>query len=712
MFTVEDLFHRLSSGATGVKRTGAFVEPSATPAASGHTLDQLMALAPAQDDASGAAASEVVENHTFWSLRSGAWGLKTGSLTARTIADSTTNFGAGYFPSTDLRSVDADLAAGNILAGVSFFGIAGDGMVKNTSTGDATANDLVSGKKGYVNGSLITGALSSGSNVSSTSLVTTLPDGEYSGKTVTLTDTNLSAANIRSGKTIFGVTGSAAIATGAATASQVLSGKTFSNASGSGTGAMASNAAATYTPTTSAQTIPQGYHTGSDLVSGDANLLSSNIRASVSLFGVSGATNLLDTGAATAQPYDIQHGKTAYVAGALVTGVYDPGRPPASAPMTGQQQCSDPGAATTYALTACASCTGDCYGQDGMLGVGAGKVYPRFVNNGDGAMRDNLTGLIWLKNANCTTFSSSDDSTTNERMWTNALTAANSLASGYCGLTDGSVAGQWRLPNANELRSLFDRNYTYPALSNNAGTGKWTGAADEFTDVQTNYWTSSTSPYSAGAAIRVAFSGSIESYSKFQDYKVWPVRDSQSASAQAGRPAPVPASGQTGCWDGSGSSVSCSGTGQDGELRKGVVWPNPRFAVSSDTLSVTDKLTGLMWRRDGGSASLLTWADAFAFVTACNTAAYGGYRDWRLPSINELQSLNHGMGAPTVPNTAGTGVWTTNDPFSALYSPYWSSTTDVDRPTYAWLWAADFGKTSSDVKASTKGYAWPVRGGQ
>ena len=49
-------------------------------------------------------------------------------------------------------------------------------------------------------------------------------------------------------------------------------------------------------------------------------------------------------------------------------------------------------------------------------------------------------------------------------MWQEALDAANTLASGSCGLSDGSMAGDWRLPNVNELRSLIDWGNFSPAL--------------------------------------------------------------------------------------------------------------------------------------------------------------------------------------------------------------------------------------------------------
>jgi hypothetical protein len=44
--------------------------------------------------------------------------------------------------------------------------------------------------------------------------------------------------------------------------------------------------------------------------------------------------------------------------------------------------------------------------------------------------------------------------------WAGAVAAVNSLASGQCGLTDGSSVGSWRMPNRNELESLSDRMET------------------------------------------------------------------------------------------------------------------------------------------------------------------------------------------------------------------------------------------------------------
>ncbi|MHB8069849.1 MAG: Lcl C-terminal domain-containing protein [Desulfobaccales bacterium] len=128
--------------------------------------------------------------------------------------------------------------------------------------------------------------------------------------------------------------------------------------------------------------------------------------------------------------------------------------------------------------------------DDGVLQKGAAWPNPRFTDNKNGTVTDNLTGLIWTKNANA--FGGLN--------WYEALDAANNLKSGEAGLTDGSKAGDWHLPTIRELLSLVDDGRAAPALP----------AGHPFTNVllplfQYNYWSSTSIPPPAHASLYVGF---------------------------------------------------------------------------------------------------------------------------------------------------------------------------------------------------------------
>ena len=147
-------------------------------------------------------------------------------------------------------------------------------------------------------------------------------------------------------------------------------------------------------------------------------------------------------------------------------------------------------------------------GQDGEYQMGV-SIDPRFTDNGDGTVRDNLTGLIWLKDANCF----------GQRDWADALSDANTLASGSCGLTDGSVAGDWRLPNVKEFQSIAAFSQVDPALP----------VGHPFSGVQftaTTYWTSTTHNFDPDFAFVQQFhAGIISVFRKVGEPQfVWLVR--------------------------------------------------------------------------------------------------------------------------------------------------------------------------------------------
>jgi len=140
-------------------------------------------------------------------------------------------------------------------------------------------------------------------------------------------------------------------------------------------------------------------------------------------------------------------------------------------------------------------------GQDGEYRNGA-AVNPRFRTNGDGTVLDNLTGLIWLQDANCFGL----------RDWMTALSDANTLAEGSCGLTDGSVAGDWRLPNRRELESLLDFGQYLPALP----------SGHPFIDVRQGSFWSSTSRH-GGLAI-YAWCVNLNTSDVSMLYKIYEIR--------------------------------------------------------------------------------------------------------------------------------------------------------------------------------------------
>src|SRR5512139_2423823 len=67
--------------------------------------------------------------------------------------------------------------------------------------------------------------------------------------------------------------------------------------------------------------------------------------------------------------------------------------PAIALPRTGQDACFD----AEGSVVPCVNT-----GQDGDKRAGAAWPSPRFTDNRDGTVTDNLTRLIWLKDANCT----------------------------------------------------------------------------------------------------------------------------------------------------------------------------------------------------------------------------------------------------------------------------------------------------------------------
>lgn len=297
-------------------------------------------------------------------------------------------------------------------------------------------------------------------------------------------------------------------------------------------------------------------------------------------------------------------------------------------------------------------------GDDGDIQAGAAWPSPRFTDNGNGTITDNLTGLMWAQDANLD----------GAKSWIEAITFVNALnLDGY---------GDWRLANVIELESLVNAQESSPAA--------WL-VAQGFTNVQAAYyWSSTTSIGDISDAFSFNMtSGSSVDIAKSSLYFLWPVRGVTTHPSQLWK------TGQT-------SSLRF---GDDGDLETGVTRPTPRFLDNGDG-TVTDNLTGLMWTQNANLNSTRPWSDALSDV---NTLNLGGHEDWRLPNRKEFISLmDYAESNPALP--AG-------HPFLNVQTgtSYWTSSTTALNTAFAWLSSLRAGTLGYTNKTSSY-YVWAVRG--
>ncbi|MCX5885947.1 MAG: DUF1566 domain-containing protein [Proteobacteria bacterium] len=349
-------------------------------------------------------------------------------------------------------------------------------------------------------------------------------------------------------------------------------------------------------------------------------------------------------------------------------------------PESGQTKCYDTAGVEI-------PCTGT--GQDGEIQAGVAWPDPRFTTNVDTTITDNLTGLVWAPNGNIMPTRDpgwDTDYTVNDNdgmvTWQHALDYVAKLNSeDYLGHTD------WRLPNVNELESLFN--------AGEADNAAWINTQG-FANVQANYyWSSTTHAYFPDVASFVDMETGYVGYIEKSDFHyLWPVRGGQCGSF----------GDSVICLPQTGQKVSYA-AGDDGDLEQGVAWPVPRFTDHGNG-SVTDNLTGLMWTKNANLPNGgIIWQQALDYVATMNAGTYPnfGYTDWRLPNRKELQSLtDFSKYGPALP---------TGHPFTNVQVfYYWSSTTSAVVPDHAWVVYMFDGYVGAAPKSDNHPYVWPVRG--
>jgi hypothetical protein len=203
-----------------------------------------------------------------------------------------------------------------------------------------------------------------------------------------------------------------------------------------------------------------------------------------------------------------------------------------------------------------------------------------------------------------------------------------------------------------------------------------------------------------------------------------------------------PDTGQTKCYDNS-VEIPCPAQGQpfygqdaqyQGPTRSYTkLGQNGAFLPDTATqdsgwIMTRDNVTGLIWEiktDDGGihdKDNTYTWYDSnpatnggYAgtpgdgtdtedFIAALNDANYGGFSDWRMPTIKELSSLVNS--SISYPGPTIDDAWF---PYT-VSSFYWSSTTTIDLTTEAWCMYFNMGRVYNYPKTWSH-HVRAVRGG-
>ncbi len=178
---------------------------------------------------------------------------------------------------------------------------------------------------------------------------------------------------------------------------------------------------------------------------------------------------------------------------------------------------------------------------------------------------------------------------------------------------------------------------------------------------------------------------------KEKSYFLWPVRGRNHDVVRT--------TGQKYCFDEKGRRISCTGTGQDGEYQYGKPCAENHTMQSKRDILVRDPVTNLHWLKNANlTHEPVSWPQALQAISLLNKQ--GGSKNWRLPNINELESLvDCAQANPALPN---------NHLFADVQDAYWSSTTSMFEPDWAWALYLKEGAVGVGQKSGSHFYVWPV----
>ena len=241
-------------------------------------------------------------------------------------------------------------------------------------------------------------------------------------------------------------------------------------------------------------------------------------------------------------------------------------------PDTGQHKCYD----NSGNKISCPS-PESTMAQDGSYDAAQGKVQQFFIDDGNGTVIDNNTGLMWMKATADITEDNIIDTSDRVR-W--------QAARDYCENLNFAGYDDWRLPGVIELAAIIDYSRYRPAINL------------IFSSASAYYWSATPDAYSNNYTWGVNF-----------DYGSGYVQEKSSLNYIR-------------CVRGELSEFRNYTDHRDGTITSidtGLMWQAKPADTNNDHLP-----------------DIMSWQDALAY---CENLSLAGYSDWRLPDIQELRSL-------------------------------------------------------------------------